>query len=68
MEFISQVMGFATILLQLIDEVVFPVHMHALHTFSCEVDPGGYQWPPTFSDWLKTVFWQIWQFTIFSSF
>jgi hypothetical protein len=33
-----------------------------------ELDPGGYQWPPTFSDWLKTVFWQFWQFTIFSSF
>jgi hypothetical protein len=39
---------------------------------SCEAlwlrDPGGYQWPPTFSDWLKTVFWQFWQFTIFSRF
>ena len=32
------------------------------------IDPGGYQWPPTFSDWLKTVFWQFWQFTISSSF
>jgi hypothetical protein len=31
-------------------------------------DPGGYRWPPTFSDWLKTVFWQFWQFTIFSRF
>jgi hypothetical protein len=31
-------------------------------------DPGGYRWPPTFSNWLKTIFWQIWQFTIFSSF
>jgi hypothetical protein len=31
-------------------------------------DPGGYGWPPTFSDWLKTVFWQFWQFTIFSRF
>ena len=20
-------------------------------------DPGGYQWPPTFSNWIKTVFW-----------
>jgi hypothetical protein len=33
-----------------------------------ESDPGGYRWPPTFSDWLKTVFWQFWQFTIFSRF
>jgi hypothetical protein len=31
-------------------------------------DPGGYRWPPKFFDWLKTVFWQFWQFTIFSSF
>jgi hypothetical protein len=31
-------------------------------------DPDGYRWPPTFSNWLKTVFWQFWQFTIFSSF
>jgi hypothetical protein len=23
-------------------------------------DPGGYRWPPTFFDWLKTVFWQFW--------
>ena len=29
---------------------------------------GGYRWPPTFSDWLKTVFWQFWQLTIFSRF
>jgi hypothetical protein len=29
---------------------------------------GGYQWPPTFSNWIKTFFWQFWQFTIFSSF
>jgi hypothetical protein len=31
-------------------------------------DPGGYRWPPTFSKWLKTGFWQFWQFTIFSRF
>jgi len=31
-------------------------------------DPGVYQWPPTFSNSLKTIFWQFWQFTIFSSF
>jgi hypothetical protein len=36
--------------------------------FISHLDPGGYQWPPTFSDWLKTVFWQFWQFTIFSRF
>jgi hypothetical protein len=29
------------------------------------IDPGGYRWPPTYSNWLKTIFWQ---FTIFSSF
>jgi hypothetical protein len=33
-----------------------------------KIDPGGYWWPPTFSDWLKIVFWQFWQFTIFSRF
>jgi hypothetical protein len=32
------------------------------------IDPGGYRWPPTFSKWLKTVFWPFWQFTIFSRF
>jgi hypothetical protein len=37
MEFISQILGFMTILLQLIDEVVRLVHLHALHTFSCKV-------------------------------
>jgi hypothetical protein len=31
-------------------------------------DPGGYLGPPTFSKWLKTVFWPFWQFTIFSRF
>jgi hypothetical protein len=31
-------------------------------------DPGGYRGPPTFSKWLKTVFWPFWQFTIFSRF
>jgi hypothetical protein len=31
-------------------------------------DPSGYRWPPTFSNWLKTTFWQFWQFTIFSRF
>jgi hypothetical protein len=31
-------------------------------------DLGGYRWPPTFSDWLKSIFWQFWQFTIFSRF
>jgi hypothetical protein len=23
-------------------------------------DPCGYRWPPIFSNWLKTVFWQFW--------
>jgi hypothetical protein len=31
-------------------------------------DPGGYRGPPTFSKWLKTIFWPFWQFTIFSRF
>jgi hypothetical protein len=30
-----------------------------------KVDLGGYQWPPTYSNWLKIV---CWQFTIFHSF
>jgi hypothetical protein len=25
-----------------------------------KVDPGGYRWPPTFSNWPKTCFWQFW--------
>ena len=28
-------------------------------------NPGGYRWPPTFFNWLKTIFWQ---FTIFNRF
>jgi hypothetical protein len=32
------------------------------------LDPGGYRGPPTFSKWLKTIFWPFWQFTIFSRF
>jgi hypothetical protein len=31
----------------------------------CRIDPGGSRWPPTFSNWFKTIFWQL---TIFSSF
>jgi hypothetical protein len=33
-----------------------------------DIDPGGYRGPPTFSKWLKTIFWPFWQFTIFSRF
>jgi hypothetical protein len=29
------------------------------------IDPGGYRFPPTYSNWLKTI---GWKFTIFSSF
>jgi hypothetical protein len=29
---------------------------------------SGYRGPPTFSKWLKTIFWPFWQFTIFSRF
>jgi hypothetical protein len=36
--------------------------------FLLDCDPGGYRWPPTLSDWLKIIFWQFWQFTIFSRF
>jgi hypothetical protein len=24
-----------------------------------DYDLGGYRWPPTFSNWLKTIFWQF---------
>jgi hypothetical protein len=42
MEFISQILSFAKIFLQFIDEVNFPIHLHALHTFSSKVhhEPG----------------------------
>jgi hypothetical protein len=33
-----------------------------------DIDLGGYRGPPTFSKWLKTIFWPFWQFTIFSRF
>jgi hypothetical protein len=33
-----------------------------------EGDPGGYRGPPTFSKWLKIVFWPFWQFTNFRRF
>jgi hypothetical protein len=36
--------------------------------FRIPIDLGGYRWTTTFSNWLKTVFWQFWQFTIFSRF
>ena len=45
--------------------------LNAMGTIASEggrIDPGGYRWPPTFSKWLKTAFWQFWHFTIFSSF
>jgi hypothetical protein len=46
-----------------------PAQKKALHSRSELVwnphDLGGYRWPPTYSNWLKTVFWK---FTIFSSF
>jgi hypothetical protein len=43
---------------------LFPTHVEE----KPKDDPGGYQWPPTFSKWLKMAFWQFWQFTIFSKF
>jgi hypothetical protein len=44
------------------------VHDRFPQTKQRDFDPGGYRWPPTFSKWLKTVFWPFWQFTIFSRF
>jgi hypothetical protein len=41
---------------------------HPITSLQKKGDPGGYRWPPTFSKWLKTVFWPFWQFTIFSRF
>jgi hypothetical protein len=37
MEVVPQVLGLTTILLYLFDEVILPVHLHALYTLSCEV-------------------------------
>jgi hypothetical protein len=56
-----------------IQQTIFPLpqELNAMETIASKggrIDPGGYRWPPTFSNWLKTVFWQFWQFTIFSSF
>jgi hypothetical protein len=31
----------------------------------CQVDPGGSQFPPTLSNWLKIVLWQLTIFSIF---
>jgi hypothetical protein len=42
--------------------------MEKIDSYGGRIDLGGYRWPPTFSNWLKTIFWQFWQFTIFSSF
>jgi hypothetical protein len=61
--FISMIMTIVGILL------CFLIHvMNLLCIMTTLFDPGGYWWPPTFSDWLKIVFWQFWQFTIFSRF
>ena len=47
-------------------------HSRKINKYICRglylYDPDGYRWPPTFSNWLKTIFRQFWQFTIFSSF
>jgi hypothetical protein len=37
--------------------VVYRVH---IQLDKWKGDPGGYQWPPTFSNYLKTIFWQFW--------
>jgi hypothetical protein len=36
-ELISLILSFMTVFLELIDEVTRPIHLHSLHTFSCEV-------------------------------
>jgi hypothetical protein len=41
---------------------------HLTKALLSNCDPGGYRWPPTFSNWLKIVFWEFWKFTIFSRF
>jgi hypothetical protein len=37
MEFIALILFFATILLQLVDEVNHPIHLHSFYTLPCEV-------------------------------
>jgi hypothetical protein len=49
-------------------KVDFDDEVRALLILFSLPDPGGYRGPPTFSKWLKTVFWPFWQFTIFSRF
>ena len=46
MEFIALVLHFAIVLLQLIDEVARPIHMHALDALPCKVDndPCNLHW------------------------
>jgi hypothetical protein len=41
-EFVSQILSFTAVFLKFIDEVTHPIHLHAFHTFSCEVhhEPG----------------------------
>jgi hypothetical protein len=43
---VALVLCFATILLQLVDEVARPVHLHPFNAFSCEVDdkPRDLRW------------------------
>jgi hypothetical protein len=36
-ELISLILSFATVFLNLIDDVTHPIHLDSLHTFSCEV-------------------------------
>jgi hypothetical protein len=42
-----------------IGEIGISLRMSFTGAHTCEDDPGGYQWPPTFSNWLKTTFWQF---------
>jgi hypothetical protein len=37
MELISLILRFATVFLELVDELARPIHLHSLHAFFCEI-------------------------------
>ena len=47
----------STLYRQLLGSLLYLTHSRP--DLSYAVDPGGYRWPPTFSKWLKTCFWQF---------
>ena len=67
---IGHVVNLVTSLIAPVDKVVDPIPSSVNPPLPLEsfIDPGGYRGPPTFSKWLKIVFWPFWQFTIFSRF